>query len=275
MASEKQATAARGPDIFVGGPPRSGTTILQRVLCQSQYTNPMVGEAEHFFQLIQVYGSAFAQHESKTKYYFSKDELFQYHRKLAEDYLERFRSNFGDDTRLVLKVPWFTKFFPLTAEFLPSAQFVIIARDPLDIAASQIEVGLKQVKELGQNFYPRENMQSIIDGINSVYGPALANRKLFKGRLITVRYENLVSGDVALKRLTRFLQLPDLISAAKETDNGLKDIQHGADDAFYSKLWEQDLTNSRIGRHREVLTTKEIAAVKDGTKELRKLFGYE
>ena len=137
--------------------------------------------------------------------------------------MERIRAKYGSDTRLVLKAPWYTREFPQLNELLPNAQFVLIARDPLDIVASQIEVGLKQQERDGVNLYPRDDIQRIVDGINSVYFTVLTiyftvltNSKLFEGRLIEIRYEKLVSGDTALKRLMKFLQLPDLMSAAKK-----------------------------------------------------------
>lgn len=282
MKSEQQKNSDRKPDIFIGGPPRSGTTILQRTLCQSQYTNPMVGEAEHFFYLVRTYTAAVDQFESKTKFYFSKEELFEYHKKLAEEYMERIRAKYGSDTRLVLKAPWYTRDFPQLNELLPNAQFVLIARDPLDIVASQIEVGLKQQERDGVNLYPRDDIQRIVDGINSVYFTVLTiyftvltNSKLFEGRLIEIRYEKLVSGDTALKRLMKFLQLPDLMSAAKKIDLGVAGFQHEEDSAFYSKLMDKNLTNSQVGRYRDVLTPQEIDAVREGTKEFRMAFGYD
>jgi protein-tyrosine sulfotransferase len=275
MDPKDQTAAARGPDIFIGGPPRSGTTILQRVLCQSQCTNPMVGEAEHFFYLVRAYSAALTQFDSKTKFYFSKDELRDYHMDLADKYLQRFRGKFSNDPRLVLKAPWFTRDFPFLAELLPDALFVIIVRDPLDIVASQIEVGIKQAEIDGHNFYPRGDIQGIIDGIMSVYLPSLTSQKKFGSRLMTIRYEKLVSGDVALQRLTKFLDLPDLMSAGRENNSGLTDFKHDTDSAFFSELWDKKLTNASVGRHQDALTQAEIDVVKERTKQFRKQYGYE
>ena len=143
--------ASRKPDIFVAGPPRSGTTILQKILCDSQFTNPMVGEAQHFFNLIQAYESAVQLFDTKTKFHFTKDGLFQYHKKMTNDYLIRFRSKFDQGTRLVMKCPGYSKYFPQVAELISHSQFIPIVRDTLDVVASQIEVGLKQQEIVGKN----------------------------------------------------------------------------------------------------------------------------
>mgnify|MGYP002641068825 CR=1 FL=1 len=275
MNTPPDALQSRGPDIFIGGPPRSGTTILQRLLCQSRDTNPMVGEAEHFFYLVQAYAAALGQFDGKTKYYFSQQELLRYHREMAADYLSRFRSKFGDDIRLVLKSPWYTKYFPKLLDLVPHAQYVLILRDPLDIVTSQIEVGEKQEKRIGENYYPRTHLKKIIADINGIYLPILSRPERFGGKLIFVKYENLMTKPSALKRLSKFLDLPDLAEASGNIDAGLVDFKQDNDQDFFTQLWGEGLTASRIGRHKDKLTQKEIDIVKKMTKQIRDAFGYE
>ncbi len=275
MSEPANNPATRGPDIFVGGPPRSGTTILQRLLCASRHTNPMVGEAEHFFYLVQAYAAALGQFESKTKYYFSREELVRYHREMAADYLERFRAKFGDGTKLVLKSPWYTKFFPNLLDLVPQAQYVLIVRDPLDIVASQIEVGERQQERDGVNYYPRERLEKIVADINDIYLPILGHREWFGDRLITVKYENLMTKKAPLKRLSKFLNLPDLAEVSGNVDAGLVNFRESSDQDFFTQLWEEGLTDSRIGRHKGWLSEEEIGIVKKQTRQIRDAFDYE
>jgi hypothetical protein len=111
--------------------------------------------------------------------------------------------------------------------------------------------------------------------INSIYTPILNNKSIFKNRLIVIHYENFVSGDEAIKRLASFLQLPDLTNSPHAEYGGLKDFQRDTDIEYFSKYWEQDITKSRIGRYKEILTQGEIDIVKKSTKDLRDMFGYE
>ena len=41
----------------------------------------------------------------------------------------------------------------------------------------------------------------------------------------------------------------------------------------YSKIWDQGVTKSRIGRYREILNTDEIKIVKNTTRKIRDMFG--
>ncbi|MBT3925907.1 MAG: sulfotransferase [Rhodospirillaceae bacterium] len=274
MNTESNGPVNRKPDIFVAGSPRSGTTILQKTLCNSQFTNPMLGEAQHFFNLVQAYDSAVNLFDTKTKFYFTKDELFQYHKEISGDYFIRLRSKFDQNTRLVMKCPGYSKFFPRLINLVPHSQFVMIIRDTLDIVASHIEVGERQRAANETNEFPREQIRHIASRINSIYFPIIRNKELFGNRLIIIRYEKFVSGDEAIRRLAKFLNLPDLTSVYKEKYSGLRNFQSDSDKAFYSKHWEQDITNSRIGRHKEILTPQEIDTVKKTTKSLRNMFGY-
>lgn len=274
MNIENNKPENRNPDIFVAGSPRSGTTILQKTLCGSQHTNPMAGEAQHFFNLLQAYDSAVKLFDTKTKFYFTREELFQYHKEMATDYLDRFRSKFDQNTRLVMKCPGYSKFFPRLIDLVPHSQFVMIVRDTLDIVASHIEVGERQKEAKEINEFPRENIRHIADRINSIYFPIIRNKELFGDRLIVIRYEKFVSEDKPIKKLSNLLNLPDLTREPEEKYDGLRNFKRDSDKAFYSKHWEQNITNSRIGRHRDILTPQEIDTVKKVTKSLRDMFGY-
>jgi hypothetical protein len=185
-----------------------------------------------------------------------------------------FRSKFNQETRLVMKCPGYSKYFPQLVNLIPHSQFVLIIRDTLDIVASHIEVGERQSSAGNINEFPREYIIHIVDRINSIYFPILKNKKLFGNRLIIVRYEKFVSEDKTINRLSKLLQLPDLAKASNEKYNGIRDFQRDSDKAFFSKHWEQNITNSRIGRHKEILSPQEIATVKKATKNLREMFGY-
>ena len=82
-----------------------------------------------------------------------------------------------------------------------------------------------------------------------------------------------MSGDKAIKRLAEFLRLPDLTHDAGKKYRGLRNFERDSDQVFYSKIWDQGVTKSRIGRHREILNADEIKIVKNTTRKLRDMFG--
>ena len=268
-------STSRKPDIFIAGSPRSGTTILNQILCKSAHTNPMMGEAQNFFNLIQAYNSALGQFDYKTRYYFTKDELFQYHKKLADDYLNRIRSKFSNNVRLVLKCPGYSKQFPYVLKLIPHSQFVMIIRDPLDIVASQVAVGETQRATSKKCEYPREHIQHIAHRVNLNYSPILNNKKIFGDKLHIIKYEKFVSEKSSLKRLSEFLQLPDLVERSQIDNKEITDFVHDKSHATYSQFWDQNLTTSSVGRYKNYLTPQEIEIVKNTTKNLRQMFHYD
>jgi len=112
-----------------------------------------------------------------------------------------FRSKIKQETRLVIKCPGYSKYFPQLVNLISHSQFVLIIRDTLDIVASHIEIGERQSSAGNINEFPREYIIHIADRINSIYFLILKNKKLFGNRLIIVRYEKFVSEEKAINRL--------------------------------------------------------------------------
>ena len=262
------------PDIFVSGSPRAGTTALQIMLCQCAGTNPFIGEAEHFFGLFKLYDDVLKDFERKTAYYLTRDELTAYHTGLALDYLERIRAKFEGNPRLVLKAAWWSNYMPHMAEMIPNARFIVIVRDPLDIAASYMDAGKRGEARTGENRFPPEHLPMISHDIARQYAAIFTNRKKFGERLQAIKYESLVRQRVDLSVLGDFLSLPGLADVSEQQDSGLVDFDQVRGGHFFSELWGKELSAERIGRHKEVLSQAQIATVNNATRALREQFGY-
>ena len=92
-----------------------------------------------------------------------------------------FRSKFNQETRLVMKYPGYSKYFPQLVNLIPHSQFVLIIRDALDIVASHIEVGERQSSAGNINEFPREYIIHIENRINSIYFTILKKSYLEAG----------------------------------------------------------------------------------------------
>ncbi|MBT5781276.1 MAG: sulfotransferase, partial [Rhodospirillaceae bacterium] len=176
-------------DIFVGGSPRAGTTALQLMLCQCAGTNQMIGEAEHFFGLFKLYDDVLGDFDKKTGHYMSRGELAAYHQGLALDYLETMRRRFGDGTRLVLKAAWWSLYLHHMAVMIENARFIVIVRDPLDIAASYMAAGKRNEAKTGHNSFPSSDLANIAHDIALQYAAMFNNKKKFGARLKAIKYE--------------------------------------------------------------------------------------
>lgn len=130
--------------IFVSGPSRSGTTLLQGMICNSPQTIGVTAECSYFRALVEAYKLA------KTKAYWNhaKDyfgdcgnfKSFHYYNVLLP-YLHNVDdwSDFEDYKKIVQKEPRLLKVWPELYDFFPEAKYVIIYRDPRDITASQLK----------------------------------------------------------------------------------------------------------------------------------------
>ena len=158
--------------IFVGGAQRTGTTMLQSLLCQAPDTNPMIMEARYLFCLVRAYASAKRVWNIKTKDYFDNPEnLPRFHSEFIVKFLKNTASRYDDVPHLVLKEPHLTLYFADLFELLPAARFVVMLRDPRDAIASMIEVGKKLDTEEKKNYLPKRDMAELSKYFKSFYGP--------------------------------------------------------------------------------------------------------
>ena len=91
---------------FVGGSPRSGTTLLAQVLCQAEKTNPPIQEAQYFTQLIKAYQTGKTSAKETIKDYFFDDQDFQqFNFDLVTRFFEQIKKRFPQTETIVLKDP--------------------------------------------------------------------------------------------------------------------------------------------------------------------------
>lgn len=265
-------------DIFIGGGMRCGTTLIQNLICQSTQVNKFIGEAEHFFWLFHAYHQGLQQYQEKTRYFFtSKEDYAAYQAELAEQYLHRVRSLYEPDKRLVFKAPWFTRYLPLVFQAVKNSQHIIITRDPRDVMASMLRVGERQMKRKEPTNYVRANLMGMVDELNQIYMPVIQSRKYFGEQILFIRYEDLVTSPKnIMQQLSEFLLLEDLSSLEDNPMMNSADVSHNLDEkqAFFSGLYGQKITNSRIGTYTDTFSTEEIQKIENRASHLIKIFHY-
>lgn len=266
---------------FIGGAARTGTTLLQSILCADEAVNPLITEASPIRFLLETHAKMKNNYEKFPGMYFdSITEIDTLYSQWLHIFLERLKSKY-QCKYLALKEPQLTKFFPLLHEILGhEVKFLCMVRDPRAAIASMLVWGEKMRKRGVKHFFQERDMEKLAQFYNSFYIPLFAYKSEgFKKCIIYIRYEDLVSKpDDVINEVRKFTGLkiegfkPD--AEWRRTKVDFKDPNLAIRDAV-TELYGKPITNSRIDAYQQILTEKEIDIIKEKCRFIFRTFGYE
>jgi len=270
---------------FIGGVNRSGTTLLQSILCSDKTTNPLIHEASYLRNVVEAYVFGQQQFDEHNRYYFSSvDEMKNFTAQWAKAFLDKTRARYPEAKHLVLKHPPLTSRFPALYELLSSVgeevHFFIIIRDPRDVVASLLKVG-ERLRAQGNPegaTLPRD-MNRLGSYYMMCYMPALSHQDPEYQRCITmIKYEDLVANPkpvIEVIRRASGLQLEefDVTSDWQHNEIDYEGMEQEKN-AWLSSLWGKKLSNARIGSYKKILTSDEISTLETVCAGPLKTFGY-
>jgi tetratricopeptide (TPR) repeat protein len=189
--------------IFVLGMPRSGTTLVERILS----SHPDVHSAGE----LQLFPVAFKElSASKTPRLLDADTIERAVRmdwsRLGETYLANTRPSTGHTPRFVDKLPHNFLYAGFIAKALPRAKILCLRRNPMDTCVSNF----RQLFMPGSN-HGDYSFDLLDTGRYYVQFDRLMAHwhSLFPGRILDVEYETLVeSQEPSTRRLLEFCELP-------------------------------------------------------------------
>ena len=115
---------------FVGGGQRSGTNLLQSILCSDATTNDMIREAWQLRLTVANYSLGKRAFATVNVDYFDDVEDFRaYSEDCVKAILDRLQRRFPDAANLVLKEPHLTLLFPQLHELVPGARFLAFSTE--------------------------------------------------------------------------------------------------------------------------------------------------
>ena len=188
LTDEWLAQQEPGPNvaapIFIIGEPRSGTTLLDRMLTAHSAVNS-AGELRHFgFAIRKVAG--IEEHRQ-----FSPELIRAAARtdvsRIGVEYLRSTENLLGDAAHLIDKLPVNYLYLPLILAALPNAKILHMRRDPMDACFAMY-------KQLFADAYLYSYDQQELGRHYVRYSELLATWHVrFPGRFLTVEYEDLVT----------------------------------------------------------------------------------
>jgi len=274
-----------GSTVFIGGCMRSGTTLLQRVLCGGRATHPILAECQYLVALLAAYREGRKGFALFGADYFGDLAGYDaFNRGILENFLANLRRRVGGPRHLVLKRPELAFHFSDLALLLPEARFLLVARDPRDAVASMVEVGKRHADRgvTGPLVAMGRDMDRLSGFFLDYYRDSYTNTGTLTGRLMTLRYEDLVADpDATLRQLEGFtgielgrgaLAAPDPATASRTWQSMATDPAYSG--AFWSENWMADLTGDSVGRYREALSAAEIATIESRCAGFARSFRY-
>lgn len=268
--------------IIVGGSQRSGTSIMQQLLCQLPEANPYLYEASFLRELVTVYSQGRNNFDRNHDSYFaSVQSVRDFMSGVVHAFVEQAARHVGAKEHLILKEPHLTMYWPFLFELLPEAWFVLMIRDPRDVIASMVKVGERQ-KQVGvESVFTLRDIPTLCKHFQDFYRLTFDfKNQSFRDRLGIVLYEDLAREPKAtLKQLADFTGVPfDAIDPTAEPRPSLVDADVIRTDRMYSP-WATEVSGAklaanRVGNYRNVLEPHEIAQVEQHCGDFLQTFGY-
>ena len=272
--------------LLIGGAMRSGTTVIHRVLCTGENTNPYISESWFLADIMRLYGWNLTRYDVRHSDQFGDVSNF---REVIwsniRQYLSLVSVKYNDPELLVLKHPELTYYFPELARNFSNFKFIVIVRDPRDVIASMLRVA-KRHKE-HRLITPQTELVEIKDFCKSYrgyYENIFKNMGLFKDKLLFVKYEDFVLNTKdSLAAISKFSRAkydydkavdfqPEHAQALNfNKEERLKDKFSGA---FWSEQYTQSLTSDNVGSYQNELSASQVEEVEANLNFIGTKFGY-
>src|ERR1700690_4570760 len=255
--------------IFIGGAPRSGTTLVQRIVA----SNSSVFGGPEFDLLPAVIRLRNMFHASidlgRISVYLDHADVDEIFRGLVVVAFQKTMEANPGKQYLSEKTPANVEVFAELAETFPNAKLIFVVRDPRSIVTSMLEVGTRFRKEGYSPLDYMRNARRAIRYINKLWGAAA--QVIGKENTHVVFYEDIVSQpDVLISELANKLGLVFENGMVKiENQQTITSEFKNAEHLWYSKEnLQRAIDNLSVEKWKDQLTAYELFVI---DKRLRRI----
>ncbi|MEM0915493.1 MAG: sulfotransferase [Planctomycetota bacterium] len=251
--------------LIVTGARRSGTTLMQQVLCSAPTASPQFAEARVIAKLLELFDWGIDAYDRNNQWYFDgPDDFADFVQQSVDRVLANLRRRFPDAETMVLKAPAFHDCLDAADRFIPDVRHVICLRNPFDQALSEHEVELRKIDSdrKRQRREGKRDFRKLAKAYLRQTEPALAYAEAHPERALVSKYEDLVgSPQREVERLSAFTGLDLSGYDPKAAWKGFLFQDEFRDRPTYVEQYGQPIDASRVGRFNDKLTQGDIAAV--------------
>ncbi len=235
-------TSHGGDLVFLGGAPRSGTTLLQQILDSHSliYGGP---EFDHIPKTIELWESYRRSYfNGRTNHYYrNESEIDQRFRQLI---VSIFNNTLSLKKKKILseKTPFNTLLFDQLYQLFPESKFIQIIRQPSDVVNSLRNVRRNAIKH---NKRVPHLSKSILTSIRLIK-PYYFHPKIPDEKILFIKYEDLVANKIVeINRVCKFLEI-DFDPKMLRHEMYQHDVAKVYDNVWYSKQTIRGKTTTRV-----------------------------
>ena len=244
--------------IFVGGSPRSGTTLVQNMLD----SHPDICGGPEFLHLPGIIGVRKKLHQSIAREWIdefcSYDDVDQLTSLFIESLLlplaDRYECKFLSE-----KTPANVLIFSELMELFPGARFIHVVRDPRAIINSMLQVGLRAEKKGRKTQDFTISTRAAINYVKKCFRAGFSAAESAPAKVLTVSYEKLViDPEHETKRICNFLGIEwsrQMMHPASQRHLGEKAVTKRSGEVWYdTKTYNRDPEPHEIDKWKIHLT---------------------
>ena len=261
--------------VFIGGSPRSGTTLVQNILD----SHPVICGGPEFHHLPDIMNLRKALRDSIAKGWIdlicSYEDVDKYIAELIENLLLPLADRSGS-VLLSEKTPSNVLVFRDLMEVFPQARFIHLVRDPRAVIASLLKVGERAKQEGWRNPAWTYEVPAAIAHVRKNLEAGFSSAAAAPDRVLTIVYERLVTDpENETKTICNFLNIEwhaSLLHPAKKSHSGEKAIVNRV---WYDKeTFNRDPVTSEISKWKSQLTPLQKFMINRGFRDVTELDGY-
>lgn len=264
--------------IFIAGIRRSGTSLINQVVCSNPDVNLQVPMLPLIDDLLLTFTSKMDEKAHPASHFFGSQKNYtRYYRQVINDYVVKIYESLGKPRYCVLRNPNLLQHMELVLDIFPQAKMLVAVRDPRDQISSEALLNLR--KKRAQNIHSKFIEDSVVEKWIShnakTLGPLPAALSRYPKRLATIRYEDVVAQNgEALAALEEFLGYELCYDPDKPWQRLTFKPESARNALSWSPLGGGLLDNSRVGTHKWFLSAKHIKQIEIHCADIMRDFGY-